>query len=236
MHCPYCGHDHPDDTRFCPETGKPLKKVEPVEKLRKEITRESKKVSVDFSSPITLILLGVVVILVILMALVLFQRNQQPILPVATQDVPATLAAAVNQTAAAQTMQAPPATATATMTIIPPTMTFTVAPPTPYILPTRTPMSGAYSACPNAYPSVLHRGDVAKVSTNPPIENNLRDKPSTESPITGSLEPGEVVNIVGGPECMNVYVWWHVVSRSSGREGWTAEGDWNDYWLVRVQQ
>ena len=148
------------------------------------------------------------VVLVILMALVLFQRNQQPILPVATQDVPATLAAAVNQTAAAQTLQAPPATATATMTIIPPTMTFTVAPPTAYILPTRTPMAGAYSACPNAYPSVLHNGDVAKVSTDPPIENNLRDKPSTESPITGKLEPGEVVNIVGGPECMNVYVWW----------------------------
>ena len=236
MHCPYCGHDHSDETRFCPETGKNMKRVEPVVKPKKEAAREGKKVSIDFSSPVILIVLGVVVVLVILMAVVVFQRNQQPILPVATQDIPATLAALVNLTAAAQFTQPPPATATATMTIIPPTMTFTVAPPTPYILPTRTPMSGAYTACPNAYPSVLHNGDVAMVSLNPPIENNLRDKPSTESPITGSLEPGEVVNIVGGPECMNVYVWWHVVSRSSGREGWTAEGDWNNYWLVRVQQ
>ena len=96
-------------------------------------------------------------------------------------------------------------------------------------------MAGAYSACPNAYPSVLHNGDVAMVSFDPPVENNLRDKPSTESPITGTLEPGERVNIVGGPACMSDYVWWHVVSRSSGREGWTAEGDWNDYWLVKVQ-
>ncbi|MGB8253691.1 MAG: hypothetical protein WCF08_10795, partial [Anaerolineaceae bacterium] len=101
-------------------------------------------------------------------------------------------------------------------------------------LPTRTPSTGAYTACPNAYPSVLHKGDVAMVSLDPPVENNLRDKPGLDSAITGALEPGEGVNLVGGPECMGVYVWWSVVSRSSGRAGWTAEGDWNNYWLVKV--
>lgn len=225
MHCPYCDKEHPDDMKFCPDTGRSLqKKAQP------------KTISVNLSSPTTLIVMGVVIVLVILMAVFALQRNQQPILPVATQDVQGTLAARVNLTSAAQVTQGSVATATNTATIIPPTMTFTVAPSTPVILPTRTPLAGAYSACPNAYPSVLHKGDVAMVSLDPPVENNLRDKASTESPITGVLEPGERVNIVGGPACMSYYVWWHVVSRSSGREGWTAEGDWNDYWLVRVEE
>ncbi len=187
----------------------------------------------DLSSPGTLILLAVVAILVILMAVMLTQRDQQPAQPVSTPDIPGTLAAIVDMTS---TAQMPPATATATLTLIPPTLTFTVAPPPVIILPTRTPMAGAYSACPNAYPSVLHKGDVAMVSLNPPVENNLRDKPSTEALLTGTLEPGEFVNIVDGPACMGVYVWWSVVSRSSTRAGWTAEGDWNNYWLVKSQQ
>jgi hypothetical protein len=95
-------------------------------------------------------------------------------------------------------------------------------------------MAGAYSACPNAYPSVLHVGDSAMVSLNPPVENNLRDKPGINELLTGTLEPGEVVNIVNGPACMGVYVWWSVVSQSSTRAGWTAEGDYNNYWLVKV--
>jgi hypothetical protein len=232
MPCPYCGQDHPKGNRFCPQTGKRLKRIEPAPAPEKAITHASKKALFNLSSPVTLILLGVVILMVILMVVVLTQLNRQPAQPVPTQDIPATLAAIVNMTA---TAQVPPATATATMTAIPPTLTFTVAPPTAIILPTRTPMAGAYSACPNAYPSVLHLGDVAMVSTDPPKENNLRDKPSTESPITGTIEPGEKVNIIGGPECMNVYVWWKVTSQSSTRTGWTAEGDWNDYWLVKVQ-
>ena len=223
MHCPYCGKEHPADTRFCPETGKALiKKTEP------------RTISVNLSSPVTLIAMGVVIVLVILMAVFALQRDQQPVLPVATQDVQGTLAAIVNLTAAAQ-ITIHPQVATNTATIMPPTATFTIAPSTPIILPTRTPPAGAYYACPNAYPSVLHKGDVAMISLDPPIENNLRDKPTTESPITGSLEPGEKVNIVSGPECMGYYVWWSVVSQSSGRAGWTAEGDYNDYWLVKVE-
>lgn len=231
MHCPYCGKNHPEETQFCPQTGKRLKKVEPAPTPEKASTKPKQSL-LDLTSPGTLILLGVVVILVILMVVMLSQQNGQPAQPVPTQDIPATLEASVNMTS---TALAPPATATATLTIIPPTLTFTIAPPTAYILPTRTPMAGAYSACPNAYPSVLHMGDVAMVSIDPPKENNLRDKPSTEAPITGTIEPGEKVNIIGGPECMNVYVWWKVTSQSSTRTGWTAEGDWNDYWLVKVE-
>jgi len=223
MHCPYCGKEHPDNTKFCPDTGKAMKKKE-----------EPKTISVNLSSPVTLIVMGVVIILVILMAVFALQRKQQPILPVATQDVQGTLAAIVNLTSAAQITLPPPATATSTATIIPPTLTVAVIPNTAVPIPTRTPPAGAYSACPNAYPSVLHAGDVAMVSLNPPVENNLRDKPGLDSAITGALEPGEEVNIVSGPQCMGVYVWWSVVSRSSGRAGWTAEGDWNNYWLVKV--
>ena len=59
-----------------------------------------------FVFPGTLILLGVVIVLVILMAVLLSQRNQQPTLPVATQDVHGTLAAIVNLTSAAQVTSA----------------------------------------------------------------------------------------------------------------------------------
>jgi hypothetical protein len=233
MKCPFCNQDHPEGTKFCPQTGQRLKQIEPAPVSEKVTARKSKKALLDLSSPGTLILLAVVVVLVILMGVMLTQQNRQPAQLVPTQDIPGTLAAIVDMTS---TAKVPPATATATLTIIPPTLTFTVAPPPEIILPTRTPMGGAYSACPNAYPSVLHNGDVAMVSLNPPIENNLRDKPSTEALLTGTLEPGEFVNIVNGPACMGAYVWWSVVSRSSTRAGWTAEGDWNNYWLVKVQE
>jgi predicted nucleic acid-binding Zn ribbon protein len=223
MHCPYCGNEHPEDMKFCPNTGKALvKKAEP------------KSISVNLSSPVTLIVLGVVIVLVVIMTVFAIQRSQQPILPAATLDLQGTLAALVNSTTAAQITLPPPVTATSTSTFIPPTNTVMVIPATARPLPSRTPPAGAYTACPNAYPSVLHEGDVAMVSLTPPVENNLRDKPGLDSVIKGSLEPGEEVNIVGGPSCMGVYVWWSVVSRSSGRAGWTAEGDWNNYWLVKV--
>jgi hypothetical protein len=234
MHCPFCDGDHPDGTKFCPETGKRLKRVEPAAKPKQETPGGAKTISVNLSSPVTLIVLGTVFVALILMVVLAFQRNRQPAAPVATQDIPATLAAIISLTETAQANLPAPATATATMTMLPPTPTFTVSAPTAYILPTRTPMAGAYSACPNAYFSVLHAGDVAMVSTDPPVENNIRDKPSTESPITGTLEPGERVNLTGGPQCMGGYVWWRITSRSSGRSGWTAEGDWNEYWLIKV--
>lgn len=222
MHCLYCGKEHPEGTKFCPETGKSL------------MVNAPKTTSVNLSSPVTLIVMGVVIVLVVLMAVFTIQRGQQPLLPVMTQDVPATLAAIVNMTASAQVSLAPPATATNTATSIPPTLTIAVIPPTAKPLPSRTPPAGAVVVCPNAYPSVLHLGDVAMVSLNPPVNNNLREKPGLDSRIKGELEPGEKVNLVGGPECMGLYVWWSVVSQSSGTSGWTAEGDWNNYWLVKA--
>ena len=233
MRCPYCDQEHPDETKFCPETGRRIRKFETGALTQKEAVSQAKRGSSILSSPVMLIILGAVV-LVILMTVILTRLDHQPALPVPTPDIPGTLAAIVHLTAAAQATQPLPATPTATQTMIPPTLTFTAAPVTEYIPPTRTPMAGAYIACPNAYPSVLHKGDVAMVSTDPPVENNLRDKPGTDSAITGALEPGEEVNIVGGPTCMGAYVWWSVVSRSSGRAGWTAEGDWNNYWLVKL--
>ncbi|MBN2258492.1 MAG: SH3 domain-containing protein [Anaerolineaceae bacterium] len=196
-------------------------------------TRQPAKVTINLSSPLTLIILGLVAVLVVLMVIFAFKRDQQPAQPVVSQDIEATLEVIVNLTANAQASLSQEVTSTATATDLPPTPTFTLVPPTTFIMPTRTPMTGAYSACPNAYPSVLHAGDVAMVSLDPPKENILRDKPGTDSLITGTLEPGEQVNIVSGPACMGPYVWWSVVSRSSGRAGWTAEGDWNDYWLVK---
>jgi hypothetical protein len=233
MKCSFCGQDHPEGTRYCPQTGKRIKMIEPAPAPGKPAARPVKKTIFDLSSPGTMILLVMVISLVILMAWTLTRQGKLPAQPLPTQDIAATLAASVNMTSTAL-VPAASATPTITLTVAPPTPTFTVAPPAEIILPTRTPMAGAYSACPNAYPSILKVGDTAMVSLDPPIENNLREKPSTEALITGKLEPGEKVNIVSGPACMGAYVWWSVVSQSSTRAGWTAEGDWNNYWLVKV--
>jgi hypothetical protein len=105
------------------------------------------------------------------------------------------------------------------------------ATPTPTITP--KPTQPPWQACPDAYPSRLHIGDHATVSEDPPIANNLRNDPGTQgTDIIGKIDPGWEVEILGGPQCIEKWVWWKVKVIKTGKVGWTSEGDGTNYWLV----
>jgi hypothetical protein len=126
----------------------------------------------------------------------------------------------------------PPATKEPTSTSLP-TSTVPTLSPTPG--PTPTPgLKPTWSPCAGTYPSRLHVGDVAYVSYNPPLSNRVRSQANTASKVLGFLQPGEKMDIIGGPVCSDQWIWWQVRSLKAGLTGWTAEGDLNSYWLVPV--
>jgi serine/threonine-protein kinase len=119
---------------------------------------------------------------------------------------------------------------------LPPSLTFTptlVPSLTPSPSPTEIPEANpTWQPCPGALASRLHVGNRAYVSHDPPLANRVRAQPKTGSTIVGLLQPGEKMEIVGGPACSDQWVWWQIRSLVSSLTGWTAEGDTTTYWLV----
>jgi hypothetical protein len=130
---------------------------------------------------------------------------------VPTQDSPATLTPFPTNTL--------PATQPASPTVQP-QLTSTITPK-----PTWLPCTGSYY-------SRLYVGSIAYVSFDPPLPNRVRSQPNTASDILGMLQPGERMEIIGGPVCSNQWIWWQIRSQATGLVGWTAEGDAKSYWLV----
>jgi Bacterial SH3 domain len=104
--------------------------------------------------------------------------------------------------------------------------------PAPTQTPTLTSTESPWDACPGSYLSRLHIGDRAYVSFDPPLPNRVRSDPGKDGKIIGRIQPGEEVKIFDGPACENGWVWWYVRSKETGLIGWTAEGDYENYWLV----
>jgi len=106
---------------------------------------------------------------------------------------------------------------------------------TPKPTPTRTPPPTATPTmivCPGA-PAITNKPKSwAYISTNPPVSNNVRKEPGLNGERVGRLVSGEIVWIEDGPRCADQYAWW-LVRSVTGLEGWTAEGDANDYWLLQ---
>jgi serine/threonine protein kinase len=134
------------------------------------------------------------------------------------------------------TLTPTPAPSWTSVLTLPPSLTFipTLVPSlTPSPSPTVTPGANpTWQACPGALASRLHVGDRAYVSHDPPLANRVRAKPNTSSKILGFLQPGEKMEIIGGPTCSDQWVWWQVRSLTGSLIGWTAEGDNTTYWLV----
>lgn len=92
-----------------------------------------------------------------------------------------------------------------------------------------------WNPCRGAPLSNLHQGDRAYVGHDPPLPNRVRDKPNWDTGlIVGRIFPGEEIEIIDGPRCNNSVVWWMVSSQDKDLVGWTAEGDHDDYWLIRL--
>ncbi len=85
-------------------------------------------------------------------------------------------------------------------------------------------------ACGNAKPTRLWVGGRAYVVYDPPYRNIVRTDAGKSYKEVGRLEPGQEMDIVGGPVCANGMRYWQI--ESARVDGWTAEGDADDYWLA----
>ncbi len=105
--------------------------------------------------------------------------------------------------------------------------------------PASTPAPGTPEAvddCPTGFvgylPPRLTVGTDARVADGE-APNRLRSAPSTSAQQIGLLQPGEEMEVVGGPACADGYVWWQV--RAGTLTGWTVEGALPDtYYLEPV--
>ncbi len=123
----------------------------------------------------------------------------------------------------------------ATLTPVPTNTLPPVLPASPTVQPamTSTPTpKPTWLPCPGSYYSRLYVGSIAYVSFDPPLPNRVRSQPNTAGTVLGMLQPGERMEIIGGPVCSNQWIWWQIRSQATGLTGWTTEGDAKSYWLV----
>lgn len=89
-------------------------------------------------------------------------------------------------------------------------------------------------SCDGIAVSRLKAGDIAMVSLVPPYPNNLRSQADKESELLGQIQPGENFRVLNGPKCKDGYRYWYVQVASTLEYGWTAEGQFNDYFVELV--
>lgn len=145
--------------------------------------------------------------------------------------------------AAAPTATAPVIYVTQIITqIIPPTpvpMTATPAPtetpqppsPTPTWDPLSAPIYFPIAGC---VASRLHVGDIAMVSLVGGANGIRYGRDLSEDTVIAYVQPGSTVEIVNGPWCSRGWLVWFVRT-GDGVEGFTPEGDGNEYWLLPVR-
>lgn len=80
-------------------------------------------------------------------------------------------------------------------------------------------------------PTRLGVGDFAYVTLTPSRSIPLQKDPGKSHESVNKISSGEVVEIIGGPECIDSINWWKVRDRLGNFEGWVPEGD-GKYWLV----
>ena len=97
-----------------------------------------------------------------------------------------------------------------------------------------SPNNGGPASCPGASQQRIRVGDRAQVCTAYD-RLALRSQPQDNGSEITRLEPGEYINIVDGPACIDGCTWWKVQT-DSGAVGWVAEGgdDIDPYFVCRV--
>lgn len=108
-----------------------------------------------------------------------------------------------------------------------PALPLTLIPTTPDTL---------WEACEDGPLSDLHVGDLAYLSYEPYLPTRIRTQPSLiRSRVLGLVIPGEVVEILEGPACVDQAVWWKVRSLRKSLQGWVQEGSEEGTWLIRTE-
>ncbi len=116
----------------------------------------------------------------------------------------------------------------------PPQMTATLTATIPSV-PTPTPASTRVNACPDAPAIRIAANSWVHVSLEPPLSSNVRKDPGLDGERTTRLAPGQIVWVSDGPRCADGYTWWFVRTFDF-ENGWTAEGDAENYWLLPVDE
>jgi hypothetical protein len=75
--------------------------------------------------------------------------------------------------------------------------------------------------CGNGLIQQMSVGARGWIIPEPPIPVNVRTVPGGDR--VGQLQPGEMFDVVGGPQCYDTYSWWEVEA-DNGINGWIAEG------------
>lgn len=63
---------------------------------------------------------------------------------------------------------------------------------------------------------------------------NMRALPAVDTGISVQLYGGNQVTVIGGPSCNGLYTWWRV-ENANGSRGWIAEGTWEQYFVVPLE-
>ena len=208
VRCPHCGRYHPANAEYCPEKGLPIFKPQPVENEKKP-------------NLLWLLIVAIVLILTACIVAAIF------VIPRFLDKAPTP----IDQPAIfVPTLTLPPLVTRISITETPEReITNTPTPSTPTATATIQP----WQACPDSnYLSQLKVGMEAQVALEPPLPNRVRTNPNTNATILGYIDPGEKMEILEGPSCDQGWVWWKVRAFKDDLEGWTAEGDQDNYWLI----
>jgi hypothetical protein len=119
----------------------------------------------------------------------------------------------------------PPTPVPATPT---PPPTETQLPPTPTWDPISAPIYYPLADC---VASRLHVGDRAMVSLVGGPNGIRYGRDLSESTVFAYAQPGSTLEIVNGPWCSQGWLVWFVRT-ADGAEGFTPEGNGNEYWLL----
>jgi hypothetical protein len=97
------------------------------------------------------------------------------------------------------------------------------------------PFIGVYAdTCPGATDSNLLEGDTVILNLDMIAPMDLRSEPGGSEKIVGNMQPDETAQIVDDFRCVDQMVWWKVRT-SNGVEGWTAEGQGNEQYIVPAE-
>lgn len=133
-----------------------------------------------------------------------------------------------------------------TVIAVPPTDTAIVPSPTATAAPTMTPISNtptspttgstsflpALVSCDGAPPSRLVVGADVFINLQLSLPLRLRQAAGLDAAILDRNLAGTQMEVIGGPECADGYTWWQVREKESGITGWSAEGTFNELYLI----
>jgi len=122
----------------------------------------------------------------------------------------------------------PSLTATATRT---PSPTLT-PPPSPTPRPTFSPTPTGPALC-NQMPFRMEVGEGGRTTLYPRLDTNVRGAPGMDGPLLRQIPPGQMFEVIAGPECASGLAWWEikVYDRSGLWTGWIGEGQNGTYWI-----